>query len=336
MTESYLKRSKADEISLSPKLLVSRSLPTLGLEEIRASENNDVPTRNRATSICSTEIPQKAKREDKQERRYKKEHGHRGSNESSTLARKRNKRKSSFGPASRPDKGEVPTGSPEEKNVLEETKRVEVKSTESPREDRRKKERISFKEKRSDKEKNKHVEVLVERNEDNSEILQDEKLDMDAKLRAHDVLQLRTDIQEGAGRNNLAFSVKGQVEHQAEERVEGTYMKFIPRQIDDLPSSILQKWAALSFTKEKLEAHPVVTYHVSWFLEREDFPKDFSVWEKTGSESHVPYCSQEALDTTSNHSPPLHHLLARLLFSHNQYIVLYVPCDESKWKFGEN
>ena len=58
----------------------------------------------------------------------------------------------------------------------------------------------------------------------------------------------------------------------------------------DLPDAIVKKWIKLGLTEEDIIGHLDLIFHISWFIEREEFAKDFQVYERLG-DTNTRYCT---------------------------------------------
>lgn len=79
-----------------------------------------------------------------------------------------------------------------------------------------------------------------------------------------------------------------------------TSVKVFHRKKEELPENLLKQWHKLGLSDEEIETNIDLIFHVSWFIERDDFPKDFLVYERIG-ESPT-YCTKADLEMarTSN------------------------------------
>lgn len=57
------------------------------------------------------------------------------------------------------------------------------------------------------------------------------------------------------------------------------------REYAELPEAMKAQWAKTKVPLSDLEKHADYTWHITWFLNREDFPADFQMYDKPQARS---------------------------------------------------
>eukprot|EP01127_Copromyxa_protea_P015365 TRINITY_DN4413_c0_g1_i1.p1 TRINITY_DN4413_c0_g1~~TRINITY_DN4413_c0_g1_i1.p1 ORF type:complete len:592 (-),score=136.70 TRINITY_DN4413_c0_g1_i1:84-1859(-) len=72
-------------------------------------------------------------------------------------------------------------------------------------------------------------------------------------------------------------------------------IKVIRRTLAELPENVLKMWTKLGLSMAEIEKNIDLIFHVSWFIERDEFSKDYQVYERIGASPS--YCTKEELET---------------------------------------